>query len=288
MEYLSVDQAFVDARIPRRAPESSKDDYGRVLALCGCRGYTGAAYLAAQAAVRTGCGVLTLCVPEAVYHVLAAKLAEPVVRPVRCDRMGRLKEKGARQAFQGRADAALIGCGLGRSGGVEAAVRYALSHFEGPLILDADGINALAGHINVLHSTAAQLVLTPHPGELRRLLGDPDAGEAQAAALARETGAVVLLKGHRTVICAPDGTRLRNTTGNPGMAKGGSGDVLAGVILSLLGQGLSPLDAAACGAFLHGAAGDRCANARGEYGMTPSDMLEALPAVLRRYNTREW
>lgn len=291
MEYTEIGSAFLDRVIPPRAPESSKEDYGRVLAICGGTGYTGAAYFAAQAAVRTGSGVVTLCTPQSVYPILAVKLSEPVVYPVACDEEGRLTPAGARQALASarKTRAMLVGCGLGHTPATSAAVHELLRTCPTcPLLLDADGINALAGHIDVLRRTVASVILTPHLGELRRLLGKENAGEEDAALLAKETGAVVLLKGHRTVICAPDGARYRNTSGNPGMAKGGSGDVLAGIILSLCGQGLSPVDAACAGAYLHGAAGDRCASTLGEYGMTPTDMLLAIPQVLRRYNTREW
>ncbi len=290
MNYQEIEQNFVDRVIPARKPDSHKDDYGRVLALCGSRGYTGAAYFAAQAAVRTGSGVVTLCTPEAVYPILADKLNEPVVYPVACDVHGRLTAQGAAQALTHcrKLDAVLIGCGLGLSDGVREAVQEVLRQVRCPVIVDADGINALSGHIDVLRNTTAPVILTPHAGEFRRLVGSSTAGEDDAAAFASETGAIVLLKGHRSVVCTPDGKRFRNTTGNPGMAKGGSGDVLAGILLSLCGQGLRAADAACAGMYLHGAAGDRCANTLGEYGMTPTDLLHTLPIVLRRYNTREW
>lgn len=290
MHETLIDQRYLDAVIPPRKPETHKDHYGRVLAVCGSRGYTGAAFFAAQAAVRTGSGVVTLCTPEAVYPVLAAKLNEPVVYPVACGGEGRINAEGARQAlaYAGKAKAILVGCGLGRGAGTAEAVALLLQGAKCPVIVDADGINALAGHIDVLRSTSAPVILTPHAGEFSRLCGQADAGEREARRFAGQTGAVVLLKSHRTAVFAPDGRQFRNTSGNPGMAKGGSGDVLAGIILSLCGQGLQPVEAACAGAYLHGAAGDRCANAIGEYGMTPSDLLGAVPAVLRRYNTREW
>ena len=290
MKYQEIGQDFVDRVIPARRPDSHKDDYGRVLALCGSRGYTGAAYFAAQAAVRTGSGVVTLCTPEEVYPILAGKLNEPVVYPVACNEDGRLTAQGAVQALAHcrKLDAVLIGCGLGLSDGVREAVQEVLRQVHCPVIVDADGINALSGHIDVLRNTAASVILTPHAGEFRRLIGSSTARENDAAAFSRETGAIVLLKGHRSVLCTPDGKRFRNTTGNPGMAKGGSGDVLSGILLSLCGQGLRAADAACAGMYLHGAAGDHCANTLGEYGMTPSDVLHALPMVLRRYNTREW
>ena len=154
----------------------------------------------------------------------------------------------------------------------------------------ADGINALAGHIDVLERAEHPVVLTPHRAEFARICDEsPELPPAEmAAAFAQRHRCVLLLKGHRTLIAAPDGRVYRNTTGNPGMAKGGSGDVLSGVILSLLGQGIPPVEAAVCGAYLHGRAGDFAANEIGEYGMTPSDMLAYLPRVLKPLNSRVW
>ena len=157
-----------------------------------------------------------------------------------------------------------------------------------PLVLDADGINALAGHIDVLCSAAHPVVLTPHAGEFARLTGIAHPTAQDAADFAARYRCVLLLKSHRTLIAAPDGTVTRNVTGNPGMAKGGSGDVLAGMLLSLLGQGLPPAGAARAAACLHGQAGDRCANALSEYGMTPTDLLDELPRLLHKFNSREW
>ena len=151
----------------------------------------------------------------------------------------------------------------------------------GPTILDADGINVLQAHMDVLRKRTSPTIVTPHEGEFLRMGGDLGMGRQPAAiTLARELGIVLLLKGHRTVIT--DGnTHYVNPTGNPGMAVGGSGDVLAGIIASLLGQGLDPLTAAACSSWIHGAAGDLCAETIGQYGMLPSDMLNVLPQILR-------
>lgn len=283
---------MADKIIPPRTPESHKDDYGRVLQICGSEGYTGAAYFAAQAAVRMGSGVVMLCTPEKIYPILAGKLAEPVVFPVACDETGKITIAGAQAAFQygAKARAILIGCGLGQSPQMWQVMQTVCRQATVPLVIDADGINALSGHINELCSAKVPVILTPHRGEFARLIGKP----AQALQIkdvqdfAEKTHAVIVFKSHRTVIAAPDGTLYQNTTGNPGMAKGGSGDVLAGMLVSLLGQGISPLHATLAAVFLHGAAGDFCANTLSEYGMTPSDMLQNLPLVLQRYNTREW
>lgn len=282
----------VDALLRCRRADSHKDDYGRVLAVCGCTGYTGAAFFAAQGAVRTGSGVVTLAVPEAVYPVLAVKLNEPVVLPMPCDDAGRFGTCSQGKLFEllPRADALLIGCGLGRSDELTALVCGLIRRANCPIIVDADGINALAGHIDVLRESRFPVLLTPHKGEFARISGvQPTAADENAARrFAQENRCVLLLKGHRTVIAAPDGRLFRNTTGNPGMAKGGCGDVLAGMLLSFVGQGLDSVDAACAGAYLHGRAGDLCANTIGEYGMTPTDLLAAIPQTLKRWNSREW
>ncbi len=280
----TIDKDFVRPLLPARQPETNKNDYGRVLAICGCQGYTGAAFFAAQAAVRMGSGVVTLAVPEAVYPVLAVKLNEPVVRPMPCDVQGKLSLAAldALQTLCSRADAVLLGPGLGRSPALDSLVCELVHRCTCPLVLDADGINALEGHIDVLEKASAPVILTPHKGEFARLSGvHPVAADDAAADFAARTGCTLLLKSHRTLLSAPDGRQARNTTGNPGMAKGGSGDVLAGMLLSLLGQGLLPFEAACAGAFLHGAAGDRCAHQLGEYGMTPTDLLGQLPHTVR-------
>ena len=157
-----------------------------------------------------------------------------------------------------------------------------------PIVLDADGIFALAQHKDILRRTAKPLVMTPHAGEFARLSGKKQMQPEKLRAFAQENRCTVLYKAHRTLIAAPDGRLFRNHTGNPGMAKGGSGDTLAGMLVSLIGQGLDAVEAACAAAWLHGAAGDLAANRFGEYGMTPTDLLACLPEVTRRYNSREW
>lgn len=282
MEYRKLDHAQVLSILPDRDPFAHKGKFGKLLLLCGSRGYTGAAALAARGALRSGAGLVFLGVPESIYAIEAVKLDEPVVFPLP-DADGTLGPAAVPEILDRLRgmDAVLIGPGLGRSMGALAAVEAVLKHFPGPVVVDADGINNLSAHKDILRDRAAPTILTPHDGEFARLggvIGEDRA--AGAAALARELGAIVLLKGHRTVIT--DGHECYvNHTGNPGMAVGGSGDVLAGIITSLLGQGIGPLEAAACAAWLHGAAGDRCAAALGQYGMLPSDLVEALPRLLK-------
>lgn len=290
MQRVELDQAYVDEIIPRRVPEADKNAFGRVLCVCGSAGYTGAAYFAAQGAVRMGSGVVMLATPEKAWPVLAVKLNEPVVRPMPCDADGLLSQDAlpALRTLAARADAVLVGCGLGRSDAVEAVVCDLLREASCPVVLDADGINAIAAHKDILRQTAQPVVLTPHAAEFARLGGMQQPQTTDLSAFARENRCILLYKGHRTRICAPDGTVYRNHTGNPGMAKGGSGDVLAGMLVSLCGQGIAPVQAACAAAWLHGRAGDAAANRLSEYGMTPGDLLDELPRLLKRYNTREW
>ena len=268
--------------LPDRDPFAHKGKFGKILLLCGSRGYTGAAALSARGALRSGAGLVFLGVPESIYAIEAVKLDEPVVFPLP-DCGGTLSVDAVPEILERlpRLDAVLIGPGLGQSKGTFAVVKAVLENFHGPVAVDADGINNLSRHKDILRGREYPTILTPHDGEFARLGGVIGTDRsASAEALAKELGAIVLLKGHRTVITDGDKTYV-NHTGNPGMAVGGSGDVLAGIIVSLLGQGIAPLEAAACGAWLHGAAGDLCAAEIGQYGMLPSDLVEALPRLLK-------
>ncbi len=276
--------------LPPRNPYANKGSFGKVGLLCGAVGYTGAAALASRAALRCGSGLVFTLVPEAVYPIVATKLEEAMVFPVPSDAAGRICYK-AKEIILSRLSectCALLGPGLGRSAELTKLLIDLISVWKQPLVVDADGLNAFAGHIDVLREAACPIILTPHDGEYARLMPReaPLSQEnllqrCQAALrLAERSGAVVLLKGHRTIIT--DGKRFyMNCTGNPGMATGGSGDVLAGMILSLLGQGVAPLEAAALGAYLHGAAGDLCAAEIGERGLLPSDMILAAARLLQ-------
>ena len=277
-----LNHELVLSLLPDRNPWGHKGNFGKLLLLCGSRGYTGAAFFAAMGALRSGAGLVFLGVPESIYGIEAVKLNEPVIFPLP-DAGGRLSADAVPEILTRfpQMDAVLVGPGLGQSEGTLAVVRAVLEKAECPVVVDADGINVLSAHRDLLRGRKLPTILTPHDGEFARLGGV--IGEdrmAAAAALAEELGCVILLKGHET--CITDGTDgYINPTGNPGMAVGGSGDVLAGVITARLGVGLPPLEAAACGAWLHGAAGDRCAAELGQYGMLPTDMLSALPRLMK-------
>lgn len=275
--------------LPRRPREAHKGDFGKLFILAGSEGYTGAPVLAARAALRTGAGLVYLGVPRDIYPIVAVKCDEAMPFPLPEDCPAVLEK--ARSC-----DAALIGPGLGRASETEQLVLSLLAGLEIPVVLDADGINALAGHIDVLDRRPALTVLTPHEGEFARLTGCalPVRDRLTAARdFARSHGCVLVLKGHGTVTAAPDGSAWVNTTGNPGMAKGGSGDVLAGMIAALLGQkhlrqerraGDNTSELVVQAVCLHGLAGDLCAQKFGEYAMLPTDLIEALPQVLREWS----
>ena len=279
-----TDAELIRTILPVRARNSHKGNFGRVLLLCGTLGLSGAAVLAAKAASRTGSGLVYVGVPEAIYPIVAAHCMGEIVFPLACDDGGQLclraREEIARRLQH--MDAVLLGPGLGRSEEVAALVTWLLKTCALPLVLDADGINALENHIDVLRGSTCPVITTPHDGEFIRMGGDPMASDRidEARQFAARTGCILLLKGYRTI--TTDGLNVYlNTTGNPGLAKGGSGDVLAGILTSLLGQGVMPLEAAAAAAWIHGAAGDLCAGEIGEYGMTPEDLLSRIPRLLR-------
>ena len=282
MPLETITGAFVRRSLPRRDPEGHKGTFGKVLCVCGSVGYTGAPIFAGRGAVRTGSGLVFLAVPESVWPVAAVKSDEAMPFPVpeAEGRLSLLAEEPIRRRAES-CDAVLIGCGLGRGWQTDALVRNLLT-IEKPLVLDADGLNALSGREELLQKRAAPTILTPHEGEFLRLGGGLSAGrEAAAAAFSEKYGVYLVLKGHRTVVAAPDGRLAVNGTGNSGMAKGGSGDVLAGMILSLLGQGCEAFAACCAAVWLHGRAGDLAAADKGERGMTPTDLLEQIPYAMK-------
>ena len=248
-------------------------------------GYTGAPYLTASAAVRSGCGLVFLGVPQSIWEAEAVKCVSAMPFPLP-DKNGMLSYKALQNITEKLdvCDVLALGPGLGRTVQTERLVWELLRRTEKPVVLDADGINALTGHIDVLDQRRGRVtILTPHDGEFARIGGDLSHGDRIRAAkeFAMAHGCVLVLKGHRTITATPEGNVLVNTTGNSGLAKGGSGDVLTGMIASLLAQGATPVQAAALGVWMHGRAGDLAAERRTEYAMTPADVIESLPEVFK-------
>lgn len=268
--------------LPDRDPRAHKGNFGKILLLCGSRGYTGAAALAAMGSLRSGAGLVYLAVPECIYEIEAVKLTEAIVLPLP-SRDGTYAIEAAQEvrALLATMDAVLIGPGMGQSEGALAVLEEVLDHFDGPIVVDADGLNLMATHKVLLRRRNGPTVLTPHEGEFKRLAPDFQGDRLSSAVeFANEHGCILVLKGHETLI-TDSAVCYRNSTGNPGMAVGGSGDVLAGMIVSLLGQGIEPLQAAALGAWLHGAAGDLSAERLGQYATLPTDLLEDLPRLMK-------
>jgi NAD(P)H-hydrate epimerase len=257
-----------------------------VLVVAGSRGMAGAAVLAGQGALRAGAGLVRIATPAEVFPAVAGQVACCLTQPLAQTPAGTLA-LAARRALEGLVaanDVVALGPGLGRHRATDFLVRQMVRETAKPLVLDADGLNAVAGAVEELHDARGPRVLTPHPGEMARLCGAGDTAVVQhdrvgvARRFAREHRCVVVLKGHRTVVT--DGDRVCvNMTGNPGMATGGTGDVLTGVIAALIGQGLTPLDAAQLGAHVHGLAGDLAADRMGETSLVASDLLDYLPAA---------
>jgi len=275
----AVDAAYVQAHLPPRREDSHKGDFGKLLIVGGAVGYTGAPYLTASAAVRSGCGLVYLGVPAAIWAVEAVKCGSAMPFPLP-DVDGMLSKNALQEIEEklSRCGVLALGPGLGRSREVDHLVRELLLCTEKPVVLDADGINALAGHIDVLDARRGRVtILTPHAGEFARIGGAPGERERAARDFAAAHGCVLVLKGHRTVTASPEGAVLVNTTGGSGLAKGGSGDVLTGVIAALLAQGTGPLEAAAMGVWLHGRAGDLAEGCLSAYGMTPEDVIPKMP-----------
>lgn len=275
------------SRLPARPLDGHKGTFGHVLVIAGSEGKTGAAALAAEGALRAGAGLVTVAVPRSLSPILEGALREAMTRSLEDAGSGRLVEGVVDELSRevGSREAAVIGPGLGTHPESVRALERLLPSLRVPTVLDADALNAFAGRPEALCGEGPR-VLTPHPGEMGRLLDrTPAQVQADRLAAARElasrTGAIVALKGARTVVAAPDGSVLVNPTGGPGLATAGSGDVLAGVIGALLGQGVGPLDAAALGAYLHGLAGESL----GPVGGLAGEIAGRLPGVWRRLST---
>lgn len=276
-------------KIPLRKDDSHKGDYGKVLVIAGSRGMTGAAFLTSQGALLAGSGLVTCAVPESLNDIMEVKLTEVMTLPLK-ETKSRSLSSGAKSEildFAKRCDAAAIGPGLGKESGTQKLILELLKAIDLPVVLDADGINALGGKLEPLRKRKQRTVITPHPGEMANLLGKT-AEEVQAnridtaKSVAEVTESIVCLKGHKTVVASPEGAVYVNDTGNSGMASGGTGDVLTGMIASFIGQGVSDFSAAVSAVYLHGLAGDIASEKKGQFSLTASDLLEYMPEAFKK------
>lgn len=283
-----TDDAWVTSRLPRRLPDSHKGTFGTTIVLAGSAGFTGAAAMASEAALKVGAGLCTLGIPISMQDVMAVKLTEMMTRGLPETDSRALSADALEPALDlcSKATSVVLGCGLGTHPGTCEFVYRFLSSAKLPVVVDADALNCLAKDTRILEGEHGELVLTPHPGEMARLLGTrSDSIQSNRMDVVREAAArfrsVVVLKGARTLVADPSGRVFVNPTGNAGLAKGGTGDVLAGCIGGLIAQGVGAFDAAVCGVFIHGRAGDLAASAVGTAGMLAGDLLGALPKTLK-------
>ncbi|MDR4509408.1 MAG: NAD(P)H-hydrate dehydratase [Candidatus Brocadiaceae bacterium] len=272
-------------KILPRKPDSHKGNYGRIFVLAGSYGMTGAACLCSKAALRAGAGIVTLGIPESLHGIVASKLTCVMTYPLPETPSKTLSETGCQEIlrFSQNFDVVVLGPGLSQNPETKKLVLWLLQNLDLPIVLDADGINALADNPKLLDKMKNPIILTPHPGEMQRLLGAITIKEIQsnrfktAHMFVEEKNHVVLaLKGHNTIVINRE-TFYLNATGNPGMATAGTGDVLSGMIASFLGQHYSPFEAAQLGVYLHGLAGDFAVSEIGENSLLATDIIDKLP-----------
>lgn len=283
-----IDRDVVSSLVRPRQRYSQKGDYGHVLVIAGSQGKTGAAFMAARSCLRSGSGLVTIGIPESLMDVFQGRVTDEMTLPLPDTGKGTLSGDAVDKILNfidQKIDVIAIGPGIGVSADTVKIMAELVEHSPVPLVIDADGINAIEGNQAMLKSARSPLILTPHPGEMRRLIQDKGYSIADiekdrintALSFSRETGTCLVLKGVPTIVADSGGNAFINSTGNPGMATGGSGDVLTGIIASLLGQGLEPVLASMLGVYLHGLAGDMAARAKGEYSLIASDIIESLP-----------
>jgi ADP-dependent NAD(P)H-hydrate dehydratase / NAD(P)H-hydrate epimerase len=291
-----VNRESAEVLLPERQHNSYKGDYGHVLVVAGSRGRTGAALMTAKACMRAGSGLVTIGVPESIMDIFQGRVTEEMTLPLPDDGNGMLHAKALDAilefSFQ-KADILAVGPGMGVSPNTEKIIKTLITSSGVPMVIDADGLNSLRDSAEIFNNAKSPVIVTPHPGEMARLISKggtvlrPQINYIErdrigtALSFAKETGVYVVLKGVPTVIASPEGDAFINTTGNPGMATAGAGDVLTGIIASLVGQGVSPLKASALGVYLHGLAGDEAAKITGEHSLIASDIIDALPRAFR-------
>jgi NAD(P)H-hydrate epimerase len=294
IETIFIDEGHVSGIIPKRLRESSKGNYGRVLIVSGSTGMTGSGCLSAKAALRTGAGLVYLGVPAALSNIYGTQLVEPIVIPFEDKGKGYFSKESGKDIIKEleKMNAAAIGPGISCRQDIVELVNEILINARIPLVLDADALNAVAKDVAILKKSKVPLIVTPHPGEMSRLIGtsieDIQKDRIKHARdFSDEYNVITVLKGSKTIIATPHGRVYINPTGNPGMSTAGTGDVLTGIIAGFIGQGFLPEDAAVAGVFLHGLAGDSAAQKKGEYGLIAGDLVEELPYAIHQYTKKK-
>jgi len=298
------------ARLLRRKLNSHKAEFGHILILAGSLGFTGAALLCARAALRAGAGLVTLGIPSGLINVYSRRVVEVMTLPLAQTPKKTLSLNAYSQIKKilPKIDVLVLGPGLSQNKSTQELIRKIIRTVDKPMVIDADALNALVGHLDILlatrpstslgmvrgmvslsnrYSLLATRILTPHPGEMVRLLGVSIKKIQQnrktvAKRFARDYNTVLVLKGHRTLVASPKGEIYVNSTGNPGMATAGSGDVLTGIIGAFLGQGLDAFSAAKFAVYLHGLAGDLATKEKTQLGLIASDIIDRIPEAIKK------
>jgi NAD(P)H-hydrate epimerase len=283
-----IEKDLVHSLIPKRHLYSHKGNYGHVLVIAGSVGKTGAALMCGKSALRAGAGLVTMAVPAALKIIFQSKVLEEMVLPLPCTTQTLSKEaiKGIEKFIYEQADVVAFGPGVGVNEDTEEILKFLLLNSPCPIVIDADGITLLVNNIKLLEKAKTETVITPHPGELSRLIKLPVKEIEKdridiTQKVAKDLNTVVVLKGVPTVISNPLGNTFINTTGNPGMATGGAGDVLTGIIASFIGQGLKALDASIVGVYVHGLSGDIASKKKGYHGLIAGDLIDNIPSAIK-------
>lgn len=281
-----TDRLLFNKAVFNRPDDSNKGTLGSLLCICGSYGMAGAAIMAGKAALRCGIGLLKIAVPKSIYPVCATNILESVYYPLEETSNGVISSKNTDFLLEmcEKSSAVVIGCGLSVCDDTKNFLQSVITNCKKPLVIDADALNCICNKPEILKNLKAPAIITPHPGEMARLLHSTPKTvnsnrENTAIDFAKKFGVVTVLKGAGTIIASPDGEVYINHTGNSGMATGGSGDVLSGIIGSLLAQGAAPINAAAAGVFLHGTIGDLAAEKLGKISMLPTDMIDMIPTA---------
>ena len=277
--------------LPKRFSDSNKGSYGKALCICGSYKMPGAAFMSVSGAMRLGAGLVISCFPKSAYPALSAKLNEAVLMPVKDTSYGKFSNSAFSEINEtiAKSSAVLVGCGIGLNKDIKTLVSSVISNTEVPTVLDADALNAVSGNPDILLNAKASVIITPHPGEMSRLCGASIADILKnpikyASDFSKKYGCTVVLKTANTVVTSPQNRNIYiNRTGNSGLSKGGSGDLLAGMIVSLLAQGMKPYEAACASVYIHGDCADKLAEKISKRGMLVTDMINYLPEYLKKY-----
>ena len=283
-----TDKNIVKRAVPNRPDNANKGTMGTLLSICGSFGMAGAAILAGKSALRCGVGLEKLAIPKSIYPIAAGSILESVFLPLSETSDGKISRTNIPSLLleAKKTTAVLLGCGLSVCDDTKALVKSFVENCTAPMVLDADALNCIADNPEILKKRKSDIIITPHPGEMGRLCGitakEVNADRVDVAlSFAKKYGVITVLKGSGTIIASPNGQALLNTTGNSGMATGGSGDVLAGMTAGLLAQGKSAFDCAAAAVYLHGLAGDFAAEKLGKISMLPSDIIDCIAQAFK-------